>query len=965
MRIRLLGPVELRTGAADFTALPGAQRRAVLALLALRLGRVVTVDAFCELLWGEWPPASARAALQGHVAALRKALAATPFVLHTRAPGYLLTGPSDEVDALRFEALAGRAAGHAGRHDGCAGAAGCADPDGCAGCAADGAAVAVLEEALRLWRGGALADLPDTAPRRALVEQLDQVRTRVLIAWAGLRLRQGSGAAAVPLLEQSVRADGLREEVVALLVRCLHQGGRQADALAAYHRARTRLDGELGIRPGPALQAAFAEVLAGGGGAPPTPRRSRPAGPAPTTPGPGRPAPQAHPVPDQLPRRPVDFVGRETELQWLDRLTGPDRADDGPALVVGPAGVGKSATVLTWAHRAAGRFPDGRLFADLRGFDPDGPADPAEVLGRFLLALGVPASEIPPDGAGRAARYRDRTHGRRLLVVLDNALDAEQVGDLLPGGAGCAVVVTSRGSLEGLLVAEGAALLRLAPLGEADALRLLERGLTPARVRAEPAAAALLAGLCDRLPLALRIAVARLAARPEWTIAELADELADERTRLGALEADGVAGVCEALELTYRHLSLDATLLFTLLAAHPGREVDTTASAALLGADPAHARDTLGELVAHHVLAETAPGRYGRPGLVRLFGVQLLTETPEGFRRIGTERLLDYYLEAAHHCGEQLEPGQDRYGEPVHPPTALPTAAGTRGALDWFAAEEPAIRALVTATASTDPGRSWRLAAAACPLYYGSSRFTDWLDCLRAGEQAARACGDRVGLALLHGAVANALLGLERRQEAVEVARRAVEDTTPADGAAHLRALATLALASALTGDPGEATRLAATAAALAGEGGDPRHLSYALGYQAGVSLLAGDGAGALRQAREARALLPGRPASSIQLWSMLTEAQALQALGRYEAGELAWHRVLATCEEAGLLHLQALAEQYYAAFLVDRGREPEAVGRMRSALGRLRSCGHLAGATSERAAAIEEALNARAGRTP
>ncbi|WP_405365982.1 BTAD domain-containing putative transcriptional regulator [Kitasatospora sp. NBC_00039] len=953
MRIRLLGPVELRAGETDFAALPGAQRRAVLALLALRLGRVVAVGTFCELLWGEWPPASARAALQGHVAALRKALAGTPFVLHTRAPGYLLTGPADEVDALRFEALTGRADRHAGRHEGSADSYGCDGCDDSGGCAADDAAIALLEQALRLWRGGALADLPDTAPRRALVEQLDQTHTRALIAWAGLRLRQGSGAAAVPVLEQSVRADGLREEVVALLVRCLHQSGRQADALTAYHRARVRLDGELGIRPGPALQAALAEVLAGGGATPPSPPRARPADPAP---------PAAHPVPRQLPRPPVDFAGRETERQWLDRMCGPDRGDDGPALVVGPAGVGKSATVLAWAHRAAGDFPDGLLFADLRGFDPDGPADPAELLGRFLLALGVPASEIPADGAGRTARYRDRTRGRRLLVVLDNALDAEQVAELLPG-AGCAAVVTSRGSLEGLLVAEGAALLRLAPLPEADALLLLEHGLTPARVRAEPAAAARLAGLCDRLPLALRTAVARLAARPDWTIAELADELADERTRLGALEADGVAGVGEALEQTYRHLSLDATLLFALLATHPGRDVDALASAALLGADPAAARATLGELVAHHVLTETAPGRYGRPDLVRLFGVQLLAEQAEGFRRIGTERLLDYYLEAAWHCGEQVEPGQDSLGERVHPPVALPPVTGTRGALDWFAAEEPAIRALVIATAGTDPGRAWRLAAAACPLYYGSSRFTDWLDCLRAGERAAEACDDRVGIALLRGAVANALLGLERRQEAAEVARTAVAGTSPADGAAHLRALATLALATALRGDTAEAARLAATALALAEESGDARRLSYALGYQAGVSLLAGDREGALRQAREARGLLPGLPASTIQLWSMLTEAQALQALGRHEAGELAWHRLLATCEEAGMLHLQALAEQSYATFLAARGREPEAVGRMRSALGRFRSCGHLAGATSERATVIEEALNARTDR--
>ncbi|WP_371493747.1 winged helix-turn-helix domain-containing protein [Kitasatospora sp. NBC_00374] len=961
MRIRLLGPVELRTGADGFTTPPGAQRRAVLALLALRLERVVPVDDFYELLWGEWPPASARAALQGHVAVLRKALAGSPFVLHTRSPGYLLTGPADEVDALRFEALAGLAAEHAARRDRGAGKAnGEDDTDGTDG--TDDLAIGLLEQALRLWRGRALADLPDTAPRRAVVDQLVQARTRALITWAGLRLRQGSGAAAVPVLEQTVRADGLREEVVALLVRCLHQAGRPADALAAYHRARGLLDRDLGIPPGPALQAALAEVLAGDGDSRPAPPRSGAARPAPAAPAPGRPDPPARATPRQLPRRPVDFVGRTAEWEWLDRVCGPDRTEGRPALVVGPAGAGKSATVAAWAHRVATGFPDGRLFADLRGFDPAGPADPTELLGRFLHALGVPASDVPADRAGRAALYRARTHGRRLLVVLDNALDAGQVTDLLPGGALCATVVTSRGSLEDLLVTEGAALLRLGALPDSDALRLLERSLTPARVQAEPAAAARLAELCDRLPLALRTAVARLAARPDWAIADLVAELADERTRLAALEADGVPGMSDALELTHRHLSPSAALLFTLLAAHPGREVDALACAALLGGEPAASRDALGELTAHHVLTETAPGRYGRSELVRLFGSQLLAEHPDGLQRLGTERLLDYYLEAVRRFGEHLEPGQDGYGERAHPPAALPQAVGARGGLDWFRAEESAIRALVTTAAGTDPPRAWRLAMSASALYYGSSRFSDWLECLRAGEHAAEACGDRIGTALLRGVLANALLGLERRQEAAEAARKALAGTSPGDGYPHIRALVSLAMAVAMLGNTAEATRLAATASALAGECGDPRQLSYALGYQAGVSLLAGDPESALRQAREARDLLPDHPAATIHLWSMLTEAHAMQTLGGHEAVELAWHRVLAACEEAGQLHMRAIAEQSFAAFLLARGREPEAVGRLRSALDRFRSHAHLAGSASELTTVVEESLNLRTG---
>ncbi|MFE6054021.1 BTAD domain-containing putative transcriptional regulator [Kitasatospora sp. NPDC056446] len=936
MRIRLLGPVELRVGADGFATPAGAQRRAILALLALGLGRVVTMDRFCEVLWGEVPPASARAAVQGHVAALRKVLADTPFALHTRASGYLLTGPADEVDALRFDALAARAAEHTGRGD-------------------DAEATALLEEALRLWRGEALADLPDTPLRTAAVDHLQQSRTAALLCWAGLRLRQGTGAAAVAALEQSVRTDGLREEPVALLMRCLRQAGRPAEALAAYHRARLRLDLELGIRPGPALRAALAEVLADD-----RPERL-PAAPPP-------PAPAAR-VPQQLPRRPVDFVGRQAELDRLDHDCAPDRAGDGPVLVVGPAGVGKSTLVTAWAHRAAARFPDGRLHADLHGLAPDGAAHPDTVLTGFLHALGVPADAVPADRAGRAALFRERTRGRRLLVVLDDAADADQVADLLPEGPGCAAVVTSRGSLEELVALDGAALLRLAALPEDDAVRLLERALTPERVRAEPEAAARLARLCDRLPLALRIAAARLAGRPDWTVAGLADELADEGGRLAVLDADDELGVATQLDLTHHRLSPPAAELLTALAAHPGAEVDTLASAALLRTDPATAHRALGELAAHHLLTGTAPGRYRRTDLVRLFSAGLLAGQPGPRRRLFHERLADHYLAALQHCGALLDPGQEDAGSPAHPPQALPGAVDIRTALDWFRAEEPAVRALVDTTADTDPGRAWRLALTSGSLYYGASRFTDWLDCARVGLRAAERCGDPVAVALLLNCRAQALVALERRHESAESARRAVAAAESADGprasSARVRALATLALVTAMLGKSGEAERLAAAATALALASGDRRRLVDAKVHQGWVSLATGDRDGARIRSREARELLPPAPVTQVHLWSMLTEAQALPPTVRDEAADLAWHRLLAACEEAGLLYLHAVAEQSYAAHLVARGREPEVSGRLRTALDRFRCHDRQAGHLSEFTTSLEESLNRRTADRP
>ncbi|MEE1788473.1 BTAD domain-containing putative transcriptional regulator [Streptomyces sp. SP17BM10] len=960
MGIRLLGPVELGTGGGGFVALQGAQRRAVLALLALHLGRVVGVDAFCELLWDDWPPASARAALQGHVAALRKLLAAGPFVLHTRAPGYLLTGPAELVDALRFDDLAARAAALAEATGASAPKAGAALAE----------AIALLEQALRLWRGPALADLPDTALRGTVAGQLEQARTAALVSWAALRLRQGTGAAAVPSLEQNVRTNGLREEVAALLVRCLHQAGRPADALRAYHEARTRLDGELGIRPGPALQAALAEVLAdddgdeAGDGAgeddASADRRSAqepPPSPAITEAG--------TPVPRRLPRRPLDFVAREPELHWLDRECGPDRTGDGLALVVGPAGVGKSALALTWAHTAAAGYPDGHLHADLRGLDPAGPADPGETLGAFLRALGVDGPALPADRARRAALYRTLTRNLRLLVVLDDAADADQVADLLPHGPGCAAVVTGRGPLEGLVAAEGAALLRLAPLPASDALRLLERVLTPGRVQAEAEAATRLAALCDHLPLALRIASARLAARPDWTIAALVADLADESTRLAVLEGDGTLGVSGELLRTHRQLSPDAAELLTVLAAHPAGEVDVLASAALLGAEPATARRALGELTAHHLLTGTPHGRYGRSGLVRLFSAELLGRRPAADRQIAAERLLDYYVEASRACAEHLEPGQETYGGSVHHPPALPSPAGPRAAIDWFRAEEPTVRALVASAGRSDPARAWRLAAASEPQYYAAGLFTEWLSCMTAGREAAERCGDRVGTARIGVAQASALLGLRRYQEAVERGRKALAGTRPEDGAVHLRALNALAVSKALVGRAEEATALTAAALAFATGTGEPHRLSATLAHGSQVSLLVGDRAGALRQAREARNLLPGSTVTICHLWSMLTEAHALQPVADEEACEIAWRRALAACEEAGLLHLLALAEQSYASFLAGHGRALEAVGRLRSALDRFRADGRLPSSMGGFVTAIEDQLDALTHRHP
>ncbi|MFE2108060.1 BTAD domain-containing putative transcriptional regulator [Kitasatospora sp. NPDC059463] len=958
MFVRLLGPVELRTADGRSVEPAAAKRRATLALLALELGRTVPVGRFFELLWGDTPPAQARAALQGHIAALRKLIAGSDLVLSTRPPGYRLDGPDHAVDSLLFGQLVARAASES-------------TPAG------DEAAAGLLRRALDLWHGpAALADLPETDLRDALADRLRKDRALALEAWAERLLRLGRGAEAVSELDRALEAEPWNEPLAALLVLCLSQAGRPWDALNTYHRTRRRLAADLGVGPGAALRSAVSGLLSDdparrpSGAAPagiiglplpdsttaaaprspratstPTlfpsckpglrPAAARPApaaAPAPAPAAAAAPAPAPAPAPDQLPRPAAGFVGRTAELRRLDeQLKGGGSAGARVGVLVGPPGTGKTATAVRWAHGAAAAFPDGRLFADLNGFGPGRPVDPSAALARFLRALGVPEAELPGERAARAALYRSLTRNRRLLVVLDNVRDARDLADLLPSGPHGAALITSRSSLEDLVVTEGAAPLRLGPLPAEDARRLLEHLLGDARVAAEPEAADRLAELCGRLPLTLRIAAARLATRPAWAIGDLVPELADERTRLQALETRGSTSIRAALDLTLRHLPGTAAHLLALLAVHPGTETDVPAAAALLGADPAEAGGALAALAAHHLLTEIAPGRYRRCDLVRLYGAELLDARPVAERTTATAALADHYLAAVAHGAALLQPAPGRRTGPA----ARPRFPTVRSTLDWFQAEEPAVRGLVAATDETgDPHRAWQLAYRADGLYYSVGRHTDRLACLHTGLHAAGRTGDPAAVAAMEAVTARALSGRGRTAEAHRLARRAVDRTSGTDDTVRVQALTVLAVTTAAGGRPAEAVRLGEQAIALAEAHGHAEHAPYALSNTAGLYGLAGEPAQALRRAREARALLAEHPMAVFHLSAMINEAHALQLLGRSAEAERAWRQTLERCRLAGAVHLHAVAERHFADFLLAAGRAPEAVGTLRAARG-------------------------------
>ncbi|MBF9072565.1 AfsR/SARP family transcriptional regulator [Streptacidiphilus fuscans] len=858
MEVIVLGPVRLQGADGGIVPVGGPRRRAVLALLAVHMGQVVTAEQFFEMLWDDAPPPQARAALQGHVAALRKLLAGGPLELLTRPTGYLLTGPTDACDLTRFDALLADAA----------------EQDDAAE-AADS-----LRAAVGLWHGAALGDLPDSEMRDSLAESLERRRTAAVEAWAEQALLAGETEEVTPLLEAVVAEDGLRESATALLMRCLAGAGRRDDALSRYETAKERLAAELGVDPGRRLTAAFDAIRQ-------DPGTGTGAGPAP--------APTATPsnVPRMLPRVARGFVRREAERDQLEhlRLHDPSRI----AVVVGPGGVGKSELALTYAHKVAADFPDGQLFADLRGFDPGGGVDPSSVLHRFLDALGVPSGSVPATSAERAELFRSLTTGQ-VLVVLDNAARPEDVRPLLPGGASCLTLVTSRNVMQGLAVSENAALVPLDVLPPADAVELVDSVIGCARAAQEPDAVRQLVELCDRLPLALRIAAARLAVHPTWSVAELVEQLGEEKTRLSALDAAAGLGVVSTLESTRRVLTPEAERLLALLALHPGVEADGHVSAALLDTGQQQGRATLDQLASHHLVSERAPGRYARHDLVRLYSREVLDGLlPRDEQAAAVRRLLDHYLVATHAAQAHRTSSRRLHLPDVTPVGGTPAMPSTAQALRWFGREEPAVRGLVEGAAE------WGLLTTGCALLENSAALYYESGLLREWEGA---CAKLLGLLpepgdwpLLFSDHGVALYGLGRLDDAVRAAERAyVLAEHVSDPAVRHRTRSRLATIKAQASSYEECLPLLQATLEAAKEVGELRMISQALNNLAHAQLGIGRLEEALARADESLALLRENVADPYLVISLQTRAEVLAELGRVDealrdstrAGELA-----------------------------------------------------------------------------
>jgi DNA-binding SARP family transcriptional activator/Tfp pilus assembly protein PilF len=789
MRFRLLGPVEVWAGG-DWHPIGAPKWRSVLAALLIKAGQIVPADELINEVWGDKPPAKATNLISIYVLRLRRLIGDTDgSILVTRAPGYLLRLAPGDTDAGLFETLL--------REGGRAYAAG--DPE---------RAAAQLAEALGLWYGSPLADVPQTTLVETEAQRLAELRLDAAELRIKAELASGSHAQVIPELRRLLADHALRENLWLLLMQALDGAGRHAEALDAYGQARAVIADELGVDPGAELRRFHADLLAkdikevgeapGSISAGTVAATPRPAGPprGPAAP----PAPRPAPAPAQLPMDVADFTGRDDQVRRLsDLLSSADAADDSGAvriaLVAGSGGLGKTSLAVHAAHRVRGRFPDGQLYVDLLGATPH-PLLPGDVLARFLRDLGVDGRQVPLDEDERAARYRTVLAGRRVLVVLDNARDAAQVRPLLPGSASCAVLITTRSRMPDLASTR---LVDIDVLDDDDALTLFTRVVGDERAAAEPEATAEVLLTCAGLPLAIRICAARLNSRAGWTIRTMADRLRDTRRRLDEMTVGDLA-VRASFQVSFASLparahpdGIDPARGFCLLGLWQGASISAAAAAALFGTPEFLAADALEVLVDTHLLESKRPDWYQFHDLLRVYASErALADLAESERDAAAGRLLRWYMHTADAAATAVAPA--RYDMPLdkvegdQPPLAFDTVDD---ALAWFDGDRSNLAAATRqASAAGWPDIAWRLPAPLLNIY---ERRGNWADCVaiyRIALDSARQAGNRQGEAWVLSALGYSL-GMNRESEAIGyleqslAIRREIGDTKGEAGSAN------------------------------------------------------------------------------------------------------------------------------------------------------------------------------------
>jgi DNA-binding SARP family transcriptional activator len=714
VEFRVLGAVEAVSGGTALD-LGHARQRSVLAVLLVAANQPVPADQLLDRVWGEQQPQRGRDALYGYLSRLR-GLLPDDVAIVKRPAGYVLTVDENSVDLHRFRRLAAQAR------------------------AAGQNALALFDEALSLWRGDAftgtdsewLADVRTAlnAERRAV--QLDRIDAA---------LNAGRHTEVLDELTNLADDDPLDERVAAQLLLALYRAGRPAEALQRYEQLRTRL-AYFGTDPGPALRGLHQRIL---------------------TADPELDPPGSTVVPRQLPAAPVWFTGRSPEL---DRVTNTAGANNTVVVsaIAGAGGIGKTWLALEWAHRHVAEFPDGQLFVDLQGFSPTAePVPPTVALRGFLGALGVEPGKIPADLAAQSALFRSVIAGKRLLIVLDNAADADQVVPLLPGTSTSVVLITSRRQLTRLVTRYGAGHLRLGVLTADEARRLLVSWLGQERLNADPDAVAELLACCGGFPLALGIVAGRAHTDPDVSLTELA---ADLRSGITALDdEDPSTSLPAVLSWSLRALAPAERTLFGLLGIAPGPDISHAAATALAGLSSGETSAILHALEQLSLVERDSAGRYRMHDLVRQYAREHVDEDPRALRRV-----IDFYLHTAISGHDVLDPHATpiEHDDPV--PGAQPLSlAGDRTTMAWFDAEDPCLLAAQQEAFARGWYRTaWQLAGALSTYQYLQAHLEDTRSIWQIALAATEHLDDPVATVVARRNLGNALIRLRRAEEAIE-----------------------------------------------------------------------------------------------------------------------------------------------------------------------------------------------------
>ncbi|MEU7724247.1 BTAD domain-containing putative transcriptional regulator [Streptomyces sp. NPDC040724] len=843
-----IGEVRLRLG--------GAIQERVLCMLLLEAGRVVPVARLVEATWEKDPPVTAAHQVRKAVADLRRRIPAGNEVIATDGPGYRVVVADDQVDLLEFDALT-RAAGQALREG------------------RQSAAAETLRAALALWRGSVLSGAGGLVIEAAATA-LEERRLAAAEQRFDLCLALGESGELIAGLRALITQHPLRETLRGQLMLALYRSGRQAEALKEYGEVRELLVDELGIDPGPRLARLYEAILRDSpelaaperpapvpvapAAVSPVPASVRPepagrAAPVRPLPGPAGPvravpeaaasglpapaepaaeeprtragAPAPADAPCTLPYDLPDFTGRARELAELfDYVQDEGRGAERYSRIVaidGMGGMGKTTLAVRAAHRLAGGYPDGQLHIDLHGFTPGGkPVSPASALDSLLRTAGTPGDRIPEDLEGRTALWRSKLDGRRMLLLFDNAVDAAQIRPLLPASPGCLVLITSRGRLLDL---DGVEWVSIGMMEPEDSTSLMTETLGTTRVSAEPEASAELAELCGHLPLALRIATARLRNRPHWTVRYLVERLRDEKRRMDELSS-GERSVAATLRLSYLAMDEEYRTAFRILSLYPCAGTDVHSAAALLGTAIRDAEDALEFLLDVHLVQQPDIGLYTFHDLVRSFAQSLRGPATAEDDAAAVERLLGYYLTTSDAACEVLFPGRERR------PTGLPPYQGERPtftladqAVRWFDREQAGLLAAVSLAERSGHDRYAACLSRNVGFHlHTRGQLDEFWSVGRLAVAAARRLDDPALLGISLANLGAACWKLGRFEEGLEVAREA-RDTAVRAGDRHTEAHSesTIGLLLSMLGRYGEALPLLERSLAMSRELDNPR----------------------------------------------------------------------------------------------------------------------------------------------